>query len=168
MKYYRIVQDINIEDIPVIKDITTNPIERMKLEEKANILYVQNTDKEVEYIDYIDRPLLLVSDKMKDILKTYNKKLDFKATTLTNMAKQSQEVYWFFEPPIVECLGEKTEYLKDNSIKTPVIDISKTEDLSFFQLKNGIQRINVIRLDLAESILRRRLYGFSLIGIETE
>ncbi len=88
MKYYKIVQDINIEDTPVIKDVTTNPTERMKLIEKANILYVQNTDKEIEYIDYIDRPLLLVSDKMKDILKVYNKELEFKATTLTDAYKQ--------------------------------------------------------------------------------
>ncbi len=121
---------------PVIRNITTNPIERMKVDEKSNILYVQNADKEIEYVDYIDRTLLLVSDQMKDIIKVYNKTLEFKATTLTNMAKQSQEVYWFFEPPIVNCLSEKTEYLKDNlTIKTPVIDVSKTEDLSFFKLK---------------------------------
>ncbi len=106
---------------------------------------------------------------MKDIIKVYNKNLEFKATTLTDVVKQSQEVYWFFEPPIAECLGVKTEYLKDNlTIKTPVIDVGKTEDLSFFQIKKGIQRINVIRLDLAESILRRGLYGFSLIELETE
>ncbi len=168
MKYFRIMQDDKVEDTPLIKDTATNPLEKMLLTDKANIIYVQNTDKEIEYVDYIDKPILLVSDKLKDIIKVYNKSLEFKTTTLTDKVTEHQEVYWYFEPPILDCLGENTEYLKDKSIKTPTINENKTNDLSFFQIKNGIQRINIIRLDLAESILRRGLYGFRLIELETD
>ena len=95
----------------------------------------------------------------------YNKELVCRAVVLTEKEACSQAVYWHIDLPKTYCFPAR----KGNSMPAnKIVDTSKTGGLSFFKynMSKYLSPIYVIRLDFAESILRRRLVGFKLVGLE--
>lgn len=167
MHYYLIKQDRRITTAPIIKNYSSGLYSETKLKGKTNILYIKN-DKAIDFIDFIDAPLLLISDSFKNILEKYSPSLEYKAVVLTEPERGIQQVYWNVELPVVECLSPKTEYYLNGLIKRIVVKRQLAGDFSMFQIINKIEKYYIIKLELAESVLRRGMGGFILEELEEE
>lgn len=165
-KYYQIEQDRNIANLPQINYLN-NYIHKNIPTDTGIQLYVEGKN-EIEYPDLIERPLFLVSDEFKKVFRIYQKEYTYHAVVLTERIRQSQKVYWHVELPERDCLSDKTEYYKNSTFKKIVIDEEKAEESSFFKITNYMHTFYIVRLDFAESLLRRGINGFSLKGIEHE
>lgn len=167
-RYFRLIQHEKVT--PPELYYKKEYVKGKELEEKFMQIYVKDDDnKSIEYPDIIERPLFLVSEALKKVVKIYNKDLEVHAVVLTGARDtNSQEIYWHLKPPIINhCLSDKSEYARE-ILKKPVINRAKTENLNFFRITNLLQTLYIVRLDLAESIIRRGLVGFKLEGLEEE
>jgi hypothetical protein len=165
MHYFVLKQDESINNIPKVKNFTNNFLNRRELEDESNILFVEE-DVVVEYSDFIEKPLLLISDKFKKTLKKYHKEFSYKTVILTEYKNKTQNVYWNVDLPDIDCFSKYSKFDHAGVINKLVIEKEATNDCSFFKITNKIKTKYVIRVDLAESILRRGLYGFELVEAE--
>jgi hypothetical protein len=133
---------------------------------KRILLHIK-PNKDTIFVDVITMPFLLVSKRIYEVLKKYEPNLPFKEIILLDKTYGKVEEYFM---PILEkkdCLSDKSEFNLDHSVlKRAVMDCKKVEDRCIFTFKNGPSNICVIRMDLAESILRRGANGFMLDEVE--
>lgn len=167
MHYFVIRQDRSITTAPILKNCRSGLYNESMPKDKTNIIYIKN-NKEIDFIDFIDEPMLLISDGFKNILEKYSPSLEYKAVVLTETDKRIQQVYWNVELPILECLSPKTEYYLNGTTKRIVIKRQLAGDYIMFRIINKIETYYIIRLELAESILRRSMGGFVLEELEEE
>lgn len=120
------------------------------------------------YIDFIEKPIALLSDAVKQLVEKYNPSMPFKAVVLMDMPKLMQTLYWLVIPPKVPCLSTQTEFRLDGTLKKLVLDEDKAAPYSFFQIEGIKENYIVVNIELAESILRRDLRGIRLQKIQTE
>ena len=117
------------------------------------VFYVDESGR-IEYPDFIESPLSLVSGMLKDIMGAYQKESAFKTVVLIERSNNRQETYYLTAPPLVECLSPATVYDARKSVKEPVLDKEKVGHARIFCAK-GCPKLILARLDAAESILRR-------------
>lgn len=133
--------------------------ERLLLQIRAN----QNMD----FIKILITPFFLVSEEIRECLELYEPLLGFKEIVLLDKKyKQAQE---YFLPTLdeVDCLTEKCEYHRSRShLLYTQIDLNKVGDKSIFYLTGISHNYVVVRLDVAESMIRRGARGFLLEEID--
>ncbi|RDY32218.1 hypothetical protein [Lachnotalea glycerini] len=171
MRFFMIEEDKEYVNKPQIKNwIKTIAPRDLYMREYSKIpkraLFHIEPHKNTVFIDIITIPFLLISKKIYSVVKKYEPNLQFKEIILLDRKYAKAEEYFL---PILEkkdCLTEKSEFNLDHSvIKRAVIDCEKTDDRCIFTFNQG-SNITVIRLDLAESILRREAFGFYLKEVE--
>lgn len=167
MNYYILSQDRRISDC--VKPLgITKLIDRDllmgntdKLDDTPVQFYIKEKD-ENEYIDIIETPVLLISDKLKRVLEVYQKEIFFKPVLLADVKRMRQDLYWFMIPKTVECLSPQTEFFKDGAVKKLVIDEKKANPHKVFRVGGIFEYIVIVNLDIAENILKRDIYGIEL------
>lgn len=126
-----------------------------------------NGDTDYVCPDFIERPVVLVSDTMKKVFEMYDDDVIFKCAVLTNVSEESQRVYWLMLVDRLDCLSEQTEFDKTGGVKRIVIDPDRAKGHAVFRIKGIAETTLVINLDIAESLLRRELFGMKISEIET-
>lgn len=120
-------------------------------------------DSEVQFTDIISHPCLAVSELVHDLLLKFEPNMIFKEIMLFDTKNQNAALYYVPVLDEVECLTEKCVYNLDHSeLKEIEIDEQKVRDKSIFQLAGVKKRYTIIRLDLAEALLRRNITGMDL------
>jgi len=165
MLYFQLRKDGKLDNTPVITNFINTLANPNSLSEKASVFFIDETD-DINYPDFMDRPLFLVSDRLKKIIEIYHPDYTYRVTAFTQLEKRTQKIYWNIDLPIVDCLSEESKIDSHGLVLEAVIDESKIKNKSIFQIKKSIQSLYVIRLDLAESILRRNMYGFTLTELK--
>ena len=109
------------------------------------------------YPDYFSTPYFLIAEKFHKIFEKYQSDIFFHRVMLVE--KEMQTPYFLFIPPEIECENkEETTYERDGSIKCLVLDESKVGGNRIFRVK-GMSKTVIVRLDAAESVLRREPNG---------
>lgn len=126
-------------------------------------------NEQTVFTDIVMLPFFLVSAKLKSVMELYEPGLVYKEVILMDRKNRLVSLYFL---PIMEktvCLSDRSEFSMDKSmIKKAVIDTNRTGNKSILLL-GGVSSTNVlVRLDFAESALRRGLEGISLIPVEME
>ncbi|WP_051775633.1 hypothetical protein [Paenibacillus tyrfis] len=165
MDYFLISQDTRIQSaVPIVpssaKVFGGNP------NQDPPILYVRHHENN-EYPDYLERPLQLVSNGFKRILKKYVPALALHMAILIDKQNGQQQVYWHPELDVIDCKSAHSEHDPLGLVTRLILDESRIGDQVMFHVPSVLQPYTVIRLDLAESLLRRDLYGFQLTKAET-
>lgn len=172
-------------DYFLLSQKASNPIKLLGLDER---MYKNNlTDKKfselppvmVAYIDYYPemeipdvmlRPMFLVSDALKDIITIYDEEIRWKAVQAMpqseDMVAKTAPLYWAGNYPTQNCIHQEAEFYPDNRIKELVLDRRKIRGQDIFRVGNLLESRIVISLRLAESILRRNLYGVGLTEMD--
>ena len=171
-KYFQIKQDTANFKPPNL--IHAQSIGKKNEPTEAIQIYVKHApDFDYDYTDFMEKPFLLVSNEFKKTVSMYNKEYDCKPVVLVDKEKQTQMVYWYMALPNVDYFLDKDKPTNSNMAgrKTAEfykIDITKVTGLSFFmfQWRPTTTATYIIRLDLAESILRRNAQGFTLTELE--
>ncbi|MEB9892339.1 serine protease, partial [Bacillus cereus] len=135
--------------------------------ENINLQIPIKSQDSVEYVDWIERPIPLVSDSLKQLLTKIAPDVKVAPLVLADMKKLRQDVYWIIAPPRIDCLSLKTEFLKDGTLKRLVIDNRKASR-PIFQIKGIREKYTFVNLAVAESILRRSYSGIKLRKVENE
>lgn len=122
---------------------------------------------EKDYIDFIEKPIPLLSNSLKRLLQKYAPKMPMKSVVLVDQKQMSQELYWLMIPPAIACLSSQTEYHPDGTVKKLVIEESLAASHSVFKIEGLRETHIVINVALAESLLRRDFRGIRLRKIQT-
>lgn len=128
--------------------------------EKVSVIYVDGIQGlNIEYPDYIASPIPLIAEKLYTILKKYQQDALFHQVVLIEKDTGKQKNYYMMLPPIIESANkEKTVYDRVGNVLDFVLGtecIGRNRIFRVRELKNQI----AVRLDVAESILRRDANG---------
>lgn len=168
MDYFLLKQDERYTHIPTIINWTSeidvrnlNLVNADKVKD-ATVLYVKTSENN-NYLDILNHPFFLVSENMKNILEKYDPNIIFKIIALTDFNNSKQVIYYLPIFEEIEALSEAAEMnLNKTVVKKIILNEEKIKNKKVFKLKESSKAMIIIRLDVAESILRRDFDGIKL------
>lgn len=172
IEYFLLEQDKRYLKVPVLLDVFKK-IDKRSINRqdgyKIKDITIFNLRKEekIQFIDILDNQLFIVSKDMKNILGKYDEDIMFKNIVLLDHVekKQGNYVLPIFEE--VDGLSEKSIFNMNKTIvKKIVLDGKKVQGKKIFKIKGGDKPLIVVRLDVAESLLRRGFTGIKLTPLE--
>lgn len=170
MEYFVLEQDRRIVDavIPVGIDITHEAFKRMNIQEQDDLAvqYYVKDNSHIEYIDFIERPVPLVTDGVKEVFELYEPQMFFKPVVLADPKRMRQDLYWLVIPELHECLSSQSEFQKNGTLKRLVIDKMKVGRYKVFRIADTIEEKLLVSLHVAESLLRRGFCGIHMKRVE--
>jgi len=174
MDYFLLKQDEEYTNAPVLMDVfnkidvrNINLLNAHKLEDM--IIFNVKCDDKTEFLDILDRNLYLISEDMKKIIEKYDSEIIFKAVPLIDLPHERQENYYLPIIEEVDCLSENAELnLNRTVVKRIILSKEKIKEKKIFKIKESSKTLIVIRLDVAESLLRREFKGICLERLELE
>lgn len=133
------------------------------------IIFQVKAEADSDFLDILDKQLYLISDRLKKIVEKYEPEMIFKMMPLIDLKHEKQENYFLPIFEEVEALSPKCEFnLNKSIIKKLILLEEKIKDKKIFKIKEGEKPLVVVRLDVAESILRRNFIGIALEKITVE
>ena len=172
MDYFLLKQDDRYTNVPYLIDVfkninkkNLNLIDAHRIQEIT--VFNVKTDESSLFLDILDNQLFLISDGMEKILSKFNEKVIFKKIALIDHIKKRQGNYSLPIFEEIEALSEEAELnLNMTEIKKIVLDKEKIKGRKVFKIKEGSKTLIVVRLDVAESLLRRHFMGIKLERLE--
>ncbi|MFI3212238.1 MAG: hypothetical protein R3Y24_02755 [Eubacteriales bacterium] len=130
---------------------------------KNRLLLIVEPQTKTLFTDVCMTPSFMVTGKLKPIIDLYIPKTVYKEVVLLDQRNSKAETYYLPILPQVECLTIESELLPNNlGVKKIVLDSEKVKDYSLFRITNLINDYFIVRLDMAESFLRRGAIGVYL------
>lgn len=130
-------------------------------------LFTIHESENTVFTSIVDNPFPLVTAEVRDVFNMYEPHIIYKEIVLLDAQYEKVEAYYLPILEEIQCLREESEYNMDKSIiKKGIIDYEKTEGKAIFRLGGFEHYYMVGRLDLVESILKRRVKGVGLTELE--
>ena len=174
MEYFRIRQDHRYLHPPVITNtIDMVPgrravsLENSKRIPDVNILFA-DAPYSLDFLDVLDSQLFLVSPEVKKVFLIYESEMAFKEVCILNNKTEEYRLYalpLFLE---MDCLAEGSIVSPDRSHVKRLCLRKDPEAPSIFKAAGLMTDVVMIRLDVAESLLRRGIQRFLLEPVEWE
>lgn len=173
MEYFRLRQDRRYLFTPymnTLKDILR----------RTDDLYIDNgvhvpdfntvfvsSDKSCDFVSVLDQQIFLVRDGVKQVFSMYEPLIKFKQFFMFH--NQAGDYCEYYAPILkeVDCispLSKRNPY--NGQMEKCILEREKIQDESIFRLTNTGERFVVIRLDVAESLLRREVRDVCLERIQ--
>ena len=172
MDYYIMCQDDTISDfaepVGISAVIYKDAVKKGQIQffDKLPEQFYIKQKSSIQYIDYLDKPVHLVSDAFKQLLEfSFRKTIFFKPIVLADKKMMRQDLYWMIVPEIIDCLSKESEFNKDGTLKKLVIDINKTGCSTFFKIEGIMEDYIILREDVAEKILKEGLVGIKFLKV---
>lgn len=127
---------------------------------KTFIVYVkENNGLTIEYADYLEKPGPLIAEKFHHILQKYQHDVVFRRIMLVEKDTGQQTPYYLMFPPEIMCADRnETKCDAGGNVRDFVLNTEKVGKRAIFCAKDFNRQL-VVRLDVAESILRREANG---------
>ncbi|MNW28856.1 hypothetical protein D3C74_56960 [compost metagenome] len=120
------------------------------------------------YPDLILGELLLVSDSVHELLHVYMPQLFSRMALLRDLDRMEQRLYWLVQPPLVDGIGEGTEWQLGGRLQKLVVNQQGMQQQPLARLRGLREPYLVVELALAESMLRRGYIGMQLEEAELQ
>lgn len=174
MDYFLLKQDERYTNTPRLKDVfykidvrNINRFDADKIDDV--VIFNVNAEDGCEYTDILDKQLFLISEKLIKIVSKFDPEMIIKTLPLIDVKRNRQENYYLPILEEIEALSEKSETGFNKTIyKKIVLDKEKIQGKKIFKIKEISKNSVVVRLDVAESILRRKPKGISLERLEVD
>jgi hypothetical protein len=170
MEYYRLAQDERIVEYAYPLNLSrrelVNQIAAAIEDKKAAVQFYVNEHS--YYMDWLDYPLCMLSDKFKQICEQYQTDLVWKQAVLANTQAMTQRLYWILSTDEVDCLSSSSEWNKDGTLKKMVLDEQKIGARKICKVQGSLTHEVIVDLDVAECILKFNLTGIRLYKIDTQ
>lgn len=165
MDYFIMRTDKRLRRLPQIqlpKEFSTMEIT------KTVFAYVKKYNgMDTEYADYLESPVPLVAGKFQRILQKYQQDMVLQRVMLVEKETGKQKPYFFMKPPEIICADEKEpESDAGGRIQKFVLNEERVGTRKIF-LAGDYNRQLMVRLDVAESILRRESSGIWFEPVKT-
>jgi len=127
---------------------------------RTSVAYVNKYNGvNIEYADYLEKPFPLIADKFQKVLQKYQKDIEFWRVMLVEQETGQQRPYCLMHIPKITCADkEESRYDARGDIEEFVLDAEKAESRRIFLAEDYNGQL-LVRLDVAESILRREANG---------
>lgn len=174
MDYFLLKQDERYANTPRLRDIFYKANVRNINRENSHkiddvVIFQVDAEDGCEYTDILDKQIFLVSEKLIKVISKYDSEMIIKTLPLIDAKRDRQENYYLPILEDVEALNEKTELGFNKTVyKKIVLDKEKIKDKKIFRIKESSKNLVVVRLDVAESILRRKPKGICLERLEVQ
>ncbi|GIO31564.1 MULTISPECIES: imm11 family protein [Paenibacillus] len=168
MDYFILQQDERYTNIPVLQDlrqkIDIRHMNRLRAHHLADTtIFHVKAAADADYLDLLASQLFLVSERFRPVIEMYEPACIFKHIPLMDLAHGKQHLYYLPIFDEVEALSPNSEFNLDRSvIKKVILQKEKVAGKRIFRVQESEQPLIVVRLDVAESLLRRDLTGIRL------
>lgn len=134
--------------------------EKIKKIKTDSIVYVKESyGLNIDYADYLEKPVPFIANKFQKILQKYQQDILFHQVMLIEKETGQQKPYYLMLPPEITCADkEESQYDSMGNVQNFVLDMKKVGNRKIF-LAQDYGRQLLVRLDVAESILRREADG---------
>jgi hypothetical protein len=167
MEYFLMTQDTRIANL-----VQTAPSKELRsIADRSETEIIQLLVKEnehCEYVDYLENPVPLVSERLKQIMEQIDQKVVFDPVVLADPQHGVQHLYWRFSPLKVQCPVSQAEFNQDGTFKKLHINPEAVAGLRLFQIDQVTKCFIVMNLIVVEMMLRRDLTGFKLTKVVLE
>lgn len=121
-----------------------------------------------EICDILEKPTFLISDNLKNVMELYEKEMEFKGVQLFPKEEECKQYPLYWVPLFHEekCLHKDTVFLDNGMISKLILDQERIGNRQILRISDILEYKVIVSLPVAESILRRRLYGIGIQKIE--
>lgn len=174
MQYFIIMQDNRYKYSPRIDNFNSfifkkkfSPALAHTIDD-INVVFSQN-EHALDNIDFINSQICLVSEAMKEVFSLCESSLKYKVFCILNNKREQNFLYYAPIIRHIDCLSNNSITSPDLTyVKKLVLVQSKIGNACIFKVKNLVSDIVIIRLDVAECLLRNNITGFTLSRVEVE
>lgn len=169
MEYFNLTQDNRYRHLPYIRNLR----DILRREEE---LYIEggrripdhnpafiSSDQGCDFPSILEQQIYLIREEVKEVFSLYDPQIRFKRFFLIHNQKDAYCIYY---APIfrqISCLSPESCWNRwGNRVERCVLDREAIGDAGIFRVEGAGRRIVVIRLDVAESLLRRGIMDFKL------
>ncbi|MMZ58592.1 hypothetical protein D1872_205790 [compost metagenome] len=174
MEYFILEQDERYTNIPVLQHvrqkIDVRHMNRLRAHHLADTTIFQvKASVDSDYLDLLSTQLFLVTERLKSLMEMYEPESMFKLIPLMDIQNAKQTLYYLPIFDEIDALSPNSEFNLDHSvIKKLVLQRDRIGSRRIFRVKESEKPLIIIRLDVAESILRRDLVGIRLKRVLVE
>lgn len=171
MEYYVLKQSKDVTNpIKVFGDEMENYSVAMthqdfKSIKRSKVAYAEYS-KVYELPDILTQPTYMVSDTIRRVLHMYDDKISFKSLqvfpTLEEYIQEATRTYWIYDCVMEDCLHKDAVILPNGEIQEIILNSKKVKGRDIFRVKGTLDNRLIISLAVAESILRRNVYGVAV------
>lgn len=171
MRFFTIEQDKALQDQIRFRDFDINGPRHIFYKEdrdeiqESTMMYLTKDSGEAAP-DFIQSPVYLVSDQVKKVFDVYEDDMVFKTVTIAHKERETIWVYHHLLLERLDAFAEETEFYTNGSIKRLVLDPEKIGDHKVFLLNDKRFPNPLISLEVAESLLRRKVMGIIFKEVE--
>lgn len=124
--------------------------------------------RRLEYRSVIELPVFLVSAQVREVLSQCMPELPYKTVVVTDQSTYTQVHFCLIDVPKVDCISQTHSVIERGVIRQAVLDEEKISGLSMFWAADLPASGLIVRLDVAEALLRHNLYGLSIRKIPSK
>jgi hypothetical protein len=172
MEYFQLTLNSKYDVAPILRGWSAKYDTRHIDEDDSHklphreLLFVEPNEG-VVFPDVLHFPIFLVSKKVLGVIEIYEPNMVSKQIVLLDGKHGMSETYYMPILKSANCFHKDTEWNRDGrTFKRLVLDRSKLGKDAIFHPEKASHTIAVVRLDLAESILRRNARGIGLAPVE--
>lgn len=125
---------------------------------------------DVDIPDYVKIPTPMVSEQLKKVFQMYDENMSFKGVQCypkqIEDVKKAAPLYWTYYCEQLECLHSKAEIAPNGAIMKLVVNKNKLRGKDIVVIGGIQEKITLVSLAVAESILRRNLFGVAFEEID--
>lgn len=133
---------------------------------KMTVGYFDNSPQ-VELYDLLGQPAFLISDNLKRLFALYDPHMQFKGIRVyaNDLEDDESPLYWWPHIPLVECLSDQATKYPTGMLEHLVLDRDALHGEEIFRVSGLLENKVIISLSVAESMIRRKMTGFTLAPI---
>lgn len=169
MEYFELMVDPSISnpiqiqhmDHSVYKNDAT--YEEFDAAPKMTVGYFDNSPQ-TEIYDLLGQPALLISDNLKRLFALYVPEMPFKGIRVyaNDLEDNESPLYWWPYIPLIECLSSQATKYPTGMLEHFILDRNALHGEDIFRVDSILENKVVISLSIAESMIRRKMTGFTL------
>ena len=174
MDYFWLRQDSRYLHLPNIRNFIRDyrradfTVEKAHKIAERNVVFV-NSDKPLDYGDVIDKQLFLVSERVRKVFEIYEPSIFYKIFCLLDNIQGDAKLYYVPIIPVVQGTDELENFRKIYRTEGRIILKKRFfEDRSIVRISELTYDGVIIRLDVAESLLRRGIHKLSMTRLTLE
>lgn len=174
MKYFEIEDAPELKHAPKIQNwYGTFDVRNIKLETYPRLpkrqLFIVEPSESMIFTDFVLYPFLLVTPKVMKVISMYKEVCFYRDVILLNQLKRESQLYYL---PVFNETNELQviDKVYAEEMKEPILKAEEREKVNvssqIFWVNDSKRRHTIISLDLAESLLRRNVFGLGLKEVE--
>lgn len=160
MEYFMMQQDQRLKHLPGIR-LPEGFLDREQRKDEITPLtfYVESSGLTCQYADYLLQPFHMIGERIQKVMEKYQREISFRRVILMDKKTGLQHNYYrIFVPEIDGAFAEEPDCGRKSEGTEPVLNPDRIKDAKIFQVKQFHENL-FVRLDVAESILRREPEG---------